>query len=220
MRNFQIIFAVLVAASAFAAPTVLVAKQLTVQVVDNKGHPLPDAVVSMAAAPAPADIAIMDQLDKLFHPFVLAVTAGTRVQFPNSDNLRHQVYSFSKTKPFELPLYSNQQAPELLFDKPGIVVLGCNIHDHMRAYIYVSPHGQSVTTNSAGAALLEHDETGPVTVYAWYPGLGDQITDEQEFTVEADAGNLTIALPVTPDSQSPPPPSPLQQRFNRLKNNG
>ncbi len=220
MRNFQIIFAVLVAASALAAPPALVAKQLSVQVVDNNGHPLPEAVVSVATSRATAGVAVMDQLDKLFNPFVLAVTAGTRVQFPNSDNLRHQVYSFSKTKPFELPLYSNQEAPELLFDEPGIVVLGCNIHDHMRAYIYVSPHAQSVTTNSAGEAVLEHDESGPVTVYAWYPGLGDQITDEQEFTAEAGASSLTIALPVTPDGQSPPPPSPLQQRFNRLKDNG
>lgn len=219
MRNFQIIFAFLVAASA-AISSAAEAGQLTVTVVDSQGQLLPEAVVSIAAQQSSPDTAIMDQVDKLFDPFVLAVSAGTRVQFPNSDNLRHQVYSFSKTKPFELPLYSNQQAPELLFEQPGIVVLGCNIHDHMRAYIYVSPHGQSVTTDSAGEAILEHDATGPVTVHVWYPGLGDEITAEQAFTVDADAATLAVALAVSPDGQSPPPPSSLQQRFNRLKNNG
>ncbi|MDX1705094.1 methylamine utilization protein [Pseudidiomarina sp.] len=219
MRNFQIIFACLVAAGA-AIPSVPQARQLTVTVVDNQGRPLPEAVVSIAAQQSSPGTATMDQVDKLFVPFVLAVNAGSQVQFPNSDNLRHQVYSFSKTKPFELPLYSNQEAPELIFEEPGIVVLGCNIHDHMRAYIYVSPHGQSVTTNNAGVATLEHLATGPVIVYAWYPGLGAEITAEKVFTVDADATTLSVALPVKPDGQSPPPPSSLQQRFNRLKNNG
>lgn len=194
-----------------------------VTVLDANGDPLPQAIVSVAGAAddnGMASNAVMDQVDKLFSPFVLNVQQGSSVSFPNSDNIRHQVYSFSPSKPFELPLYSNQQAPVLRFDEPGIVVLGCNIHDHMKAYIYVSPHRFSVQTNAAGQAELPSGVTSGVTqVHVWYPGLTDTITDERVVeVVDAQAG-LTVNLPVLPQAQNPPPPSALQQRFNRRKNN-
>lgn len=225
MTKFQIssvLFAAFITAfgsqcsPASAAPAQV---SIIVTVLDANGNPLPQAIVSVADAKNKNSIvtdAVMDQVDKLFSPFVLNVPQGSSVRFPNSDNIRHQVYSFSPAKPFELPLYSNQQAPELRFDEAGIVVLGCNIHDHMKAYIYVSPHDFSVQTNAAGQAELKGEVS---QLHVWYPGLTDTITDELVVDVAEAENSLTINLPVLPQAQNPPPPSALQQRFNRRKNN-
>lgn len=209
---------------AVCAATILVgwsagsaAAELTVTVLDQQGQPLALAVVSVEGPAAAANTAVMDQVDQLFTPFVLSVPVGSTVSFPNSDNIRHQVYSFSPAKPFELPLYSNQQAPTLSFPDAGVVVLGCNIHDHMRAYIYVSPHQQSVTTNAAGQAQVTVSDQGSSQLRIWYPRLGEQWTNEQQVTVTADQQQLTVQLAVSPDAQQPPPLSPLQQRFNQRK---
>ncbi len=77
----------------------------------------------------------MDQQGHQFVPHLLVVQAGTEVTFPNSDNVSHHVYSFSPTKPFELPLYKGDVYPPVTFEKAGIVVVGCNIHDSMLGYI-------------------------------------------------------------------------------------
>ncbi len=111
-------------------------------VTDDKGKPIEDAVVSLMSLGTPpaaplATAAIMDQHDKEFVPYVLPVYVGTRVTFPNRDNIRHHVYSFSSAKKFELPLYIGTPAAPVVFDKPGVIALGCNIHDWMLAYIYV-----------------------------------------------------------------------------------
>lgn len=227
MRNIQINVTkrlaptlVLLAALGSAAST---AAELTVTVVDQQGKPLPLAVVSVVGSVegvgAPPTTAAMDQKQQLFDPFVLTVPVGSEVSFPNSDNIRHQVYSFSATKPFELPLYSNQQAPTLNFPQAGVVVLGCNIHDHMRAYIYVSPHQQSVTTNSAGQATVSIADSGAAQLRIWYPRMGEQVTEEQQVTVTSSQQQVQVSLAVSPDAQTPPPLSPLQQRFNKRKNN-
>ena len=79
------------------------------------------------------------QEDREFVPFVTVVQAGTAVAFPNRDPILHHVYSFSPAKPFEIKLYTGKSPQEVVFDKPGIVVLGCNIHDWMLAYVAVVP---------------------------------------------------------------------------------
>ncbi|HET8819084.1 MAG TPA: methylamine utilization protein, partial [Xanthomonadaceae bacterium] len=96
--------------------------------------PLADAVASLHAASAPrasGATAVIDQRNATFVPGVIGIQAGTRVTFPNSDNTLHHVYSFSPAKTFQLPLYSGKRADPVLFDKPGVVTLGCNIHDWM-----------------------------------------------------------------------------------------
>src|SRR5882672_5225476 len=80
---------------------------------------------------------VIDQIDKEFVPGVKVIQVGTAISFPNKDNIRHHVYSFSPAKKFELPLYKGVPAAPIVFDKPGVVVLGCNIHDWMIAYVYV-----------------------------------------------------------------------------------
>ncbi|WP_460890864.1 methylamine utilization protein, partial [Ramlibacter alkalitolerans] len=89
-----------------------------------------------AAAVVPVD-AVMDQVNSEFQPRVLVVTKGSRVRFPNSDTIRHQVYSFSAAKRFELPLYTGTPPEPVVFDRAGVVTLGCNIHDWMKGYVVI-----------------------------------------------------------------------------------
>jgi plastocyanin len=153
------------------------ALDLHVQVKDHKGRPVADAVVlavpmdpKNALHAKTADDAV-DQVDKQFVPYVKPVYVGATVRFPNSDNIRHQVYSFSPVKKFELPLYGGTSAQPVLFDKPGVVVLGCNIHDWMVGYIYVSETPFFTKTGSGGAAVLSDLPPGDYTVRVWHPNL-------------------------------------------------
>lgn len=112
---------------------------------DDAGNPLPDVVATLlSTSPQPGTqasgtpaVAIVDQRDNQFVPHVSVVRTNTLVSFPNSDNVRHHVYSFSPVKSFELRLYHGTMSEPVLFDQPGQAVLGCNIHDSMLAYIYI-----------------------------------------------------------------------------------
>ena len=110
--------------------------------------------MAACACPAKPRDNVVDQVDKQFVPKVQAVLVGTPVTFPNNDNVRHQVYSFSPAKRFELPLYAGVPAQPIVFDKPGVVVLGCNIHDWMVGYIYVSESPYFAKTGKDGKAVL------------------------------------------------------------------
>src|SRR3569832_575651 len=111
------------------------AASLVVNVYKRDGKPLSGAVVTAepeqpGAAPAPVK-AIMDQINLAFVPDVLVIPVRSAVQFPNSDAVSHQVYSFSPVRQFQLPLYRGKPYPPVQFDQPGVVTLGCNIHDNM-----------------------------------------------------------------------------------------
>ena len=120
------------------------AGELHALVKDQNGQPIEDAVVlatpvgGKPAAPRRQGRDELDQMDKTFVPYVKVVTVGSKVYFPNKDDIKHHVYSFSPAKVFELKLYAGVSAPPVLFDRTGPVTLGCNIHDWMIAYIYVS----------------------------------------------------------------------------------
>ena len=145
-------------------------------VTDEKGKPIEDAVVSLMPLGAPLTLppatgAVMDQHDKEFVPYVLPVYVGTRVNFPNRDNIRHHVYSFSSPKKFELPLYIGTPATPVVFDKPGGVALGCNIHDWMLAYIYVLTTPHFAKTAADGKARLDGLAHGSYEARVWHPRL-------------------------------------------------
>ena len=150
------------------------AAALDVTVVDDHGAPIElvsvYAIPDKPAAPAPAKpTAVMDQAHKAFEPHVLVVQTGTSVDFPNNDTVSHHVYSFSEPKSFELPLYKGDPHPPLVFEKPGIVVLGCNIHDEMLGYIYVVDTPYFATTDRAGDARIDALPAGGYTLRVWTP---------------------------------------------------
>jgi plastocyanin len=168
-------------------------------VTDDQGRPVEDAVVvavpsdgAMHMPPRPHE-SVVDQVDQEFTPKVTAILVGTAVRFPNHDNIRHQVYSFSPAKRFELPLYAGVPAEPVVFDKPGVVVLGCNIHDWMIAYIYVSESPYFARTGKDGKALLAELPARAYTVRVWHPQL-DAPEETTRKTVDASgAGPIIVA---------------------------
>ena len=152
------------------------AATLNVHVRNARGIPMQDAVVyairdGREPGPPARRTATMDQKNRTFVPHVLPVQVGTAVQFPNSDDIRHQVYSFSDAKKFQLPLYTGTPANPILFDKPGVVILGCNIHDRMSAYIIVVDTPHFAATGRDGSASLPNLGAGRYTVHVWHPDL-------------------------------------------------
>jgi plastocyanin len=140
MRRGLFLFACSAAASVHAG-------SIALRVLDANGVPLEDAAgwaTPRETPPLPAKVptAAIEQVNKTFVPLVSVVQVGTSVRFPNRDETRHHVYSFSPAKRFEIKLYAGTAAPPIDFDKAGDVVLGCNIHDNMVGYVYVvdSPH--------------------------------------------------------------------------------
>lgn len=180
-----------------------------------------DAVVTVTPertrpAAAPADTAIMDQVDKQFVPHVLPVRAGTAVSFPNSDDIRHHVYSFSEAKRFELKLYSGTPSEPVVFDRPGTVILGCNIHDRMLGYIRVVDTPYFGSPGADGRIRFENLPGGEYRVEAWHPRLPDgaaPISREVSLETSADA-SVSLALPaLEPDPRSAEPESEWQRLF-------
>ena len=165
--------AALMLPSSSLTPVVAGPGDLEAIVKDERGKPVADAVVSLtspaAATPPRAAPAVMDQQNKEFVPLVLPVAMGTSVTFPNRDNIRHHVYSFSSSKRFELPLYIGTPAAPVVFDKPGAVVLGCNIHDWMVGYVYVLPTPYFAKTAEDGKASIGDVPPGAYEARVWHP---------------------------------------------------
>jgi hypothetical protein len=115
----------------------------------------------------------MDQQILQFVPRVLVVGVGASVNFPNSDSVSHQVYSFSPAKHFQLPLYKGEVHPPVVFDQPGLVVVGCNIHDSMVGYVYVTDAPYFGTTQTDGTLELRAIPRGDYKVVLWSPFIAD-----------------------------------------------
>ena len=185
---------------------------LNAEVVDSQGQPLADAVVSLQGPlgqPSAAPTAIMDQVAQQFVPSVLAVRSGTRVSFPNSDNIRHQVYSFSPGKRFELRLYQGTPSEPVLFDKPGVVVLGCNIHDWMLGYVYVTDDPWFAVSDARGKLRLEALPTGRYAVTLWHPGVKDRMpVAGKELVIGEQDVHPRFSLALSSTAVVPPSPAP------------
>jgi plastocyanin len=151
-----------------------VAGSLTVHVADQTNQGIMDAVVYAIPmtlpkkAPAPAEIA---QVNRAFSPIVTVVQTGASVSFPNRDSVRHQVYSFSPAKTFELKLYAGVPAEPIIFDKPGLVAIGCNIHDGMVAYVLVVDTPYFSKTIAGGDARIVGLPPGAYKVSVWHPKM-------------------------------------------------
>lgn len=161
--------------------TTLSAASLQAELVDSEGQPLANAVLTLRSevAPVVAPVtAVMDQISQQFAPNVLAVRSGTAVSFPNSDNIRHHVYSFSLAKRFELRLYQGTPSEPVVFDKPGVVVLGCNIHDWMVGYVYVTDDPWFAVSDAQGKLNLEQLPAGTYTASLWHPQAPDMLPQD------------------------------------------
>lgn len=181
------------------------AATLDITVVDTAGQPVADAVVfldsGMPTEPGPTQQ--MVQSSQSFNPDVLVVSVGTLVEFPNEDPFRHHVYSFSPAKQFELKLYGGDEIQQTVFDKPGEVALGCNIHDDMLGYIYVVDTNMFGKTDGAGKVTIEGGADGAsYEAQVWHPRLrGPTQRTMQKLTVGKPA-SFEISLKRDRRSQS------------------
>jgi plastocyanin len=176
------------------------AATVQVQVQDERGKALPDAVVFLESPEArqlvkPLAGAEIAQTGRQFLPAVLVVPTGTAVSFPNRDTVRHHVYSFSPTKKFELKLFAGTPANPVVFDKSGIAVLGCNIHDNMAAWVVVVDTPFFGATDSGGLATLSGVPVGNYHLRVWHSRLpvGAPAMD-QTLVAGATPSNLTVRL--------------------------
>ncbi len=189
------------ACAALAAAGSAGAAGLEVTVTSPSGEPVRDAVVYAVPLgpdgrplPAPARTEI-DQIDKEYVPHVTAVRVGTEISFPNRDQIRHHVYSFSDAKSFEIPLYKGEPPEPVLFDKPGVVVLGCNIHDWMKAYVFVTEAPHFAVTDESGRATLSNLPAGDFAVEVWHPELkGESDATRQRVSLDGAAASMTFAI--------------------------
>lgn len=161
---------------AFVMATATHAGPVTVAVTDATGRPLADAVVLLEpaagkAAVKPTTGVEIAQAKRQFQPRVTLVTVGSRINFPNFDTVRHHVYSFSKAKTFEIKLYAGVPSEPVLFDKPGIAVLGCNIHDRMAAWVVVADTPWNALAGTDGIARIADAPPGGYTLSVWHPAL-------------------------------------------------
>ena len=174
--------------------------QVQVQVQDSAGNPVPDAVVFLESREAralarPTREVEIAQADKQFSPRVTVVTLGTSVGFPNRDKVRHHVYSFSPTKTFELKLYAGSPANPVVFDRAGIAVLGCNINDHMTAWVVVVETPYHARSGPNGRVMLDAVPEGNYRLRTWHAGMpvGAPALD-QALRVSAGAQEVTVRM--------------------------
>lgn len=160
-----------------------------VEIKDPKGAPVADAVASLTALAnptvpkAPADPVVILQDKEEFEPYVTPLVVGSRVSFPNRDKVDHHVFSFSKAKSFDIPLYRGEARELITFDQPGIVRIGCNIHDWMAAYIVVLATPHFAKSPADGTAPISGLPSGRYKLEVWHPRLS--VPAEREVVVDA-----------------------------------
>lgn len=183
----------------------VVAGELTVTVLDTERQATANIVVFAtpldreAPPPQPNHVAIMDQVNKRFVPHILVIQRDTLVKFPNSDTIKHHVYSFSAIKTFELKLYSGEPPDPLLFEQAGIATLGCNIHDNMLGYIVVVDTPWFGKTRRDGAVTLNLPD-GNYRINIWNPRLRpEDIGEDHTVMIEGKTVlDLNLQKPIRP----------------------
>lgn len=181
-------------------PAAIPAGEVRVEIRDPKGAPVADAVASLTPLDAPAPVqppaepVLVVQEGEEFRPHVTVVVAGTRVSFPNRDAVQHHVFSVSKAKKFDLPLYRGEPPAPVLFDQPGVVSLGCNIHDWMSAYVVVLATPHFARSGTDGAAVIGGIPPGRHRLEVWHPRARSALTRE---VVVAGDGSATQVIALT-----------------------
>lgn len=190
------------------------AADLSIDITDQRGKPVGDAVVSVlphdeagkAAAPQrpAAGSKTINQVSLAFVPYIEVFRPGDKVVFRNSDETRHHVYSFSPVKAFEFMLGAGESSQPLELEKQGVVAVGCNIHDSMVTYLYVSDAPWVLVSSADGKASIRGLPAGNYTVRVWQPRLRPGKPDLAQSAVlvsGAERKSLTFALNLLPDSR-------------------
>jgi plastocyanin len=210
MRQTVVRCAFALAAAAFACP-LAAASSVRVDAVGPEGAPVEDAVVFLrpladqkppGRPPLPASI---EQHDREFVPYLTVVQTGATVRFPNQDPIRHHVYSFSQPKKFEIKLYAGD-GPQIVFDKPGVVTLGCNVHDWMLGYVFVVDTPWFAKTGSDGSARIEDVADGDYEVRLWHPRQRREVSQQPLRVSGTSSGPLHFVIDVTPRKPHYKPP--------------
>lgn len=176
------------------------AASVSVQVLNQAGQPLANSAVyaEPVSGQTPAKslkTVEIEQKNKTFFPLVTVIQSGTAISFPNHDTVRHHVYSFSPAKSFELKLYSGTPGSPVLFDKPGTVVVGCNIHDRMIAYIHVVDTPYFAKTDASGQAKLDGLLPGKYRLKAWHFNLpSGEALPEQAMTLSSNDSSAAFTF--------------------------
>jgi plastocyanin len=172
--------------------------------VGQNGEGIAQAVVFVqmlpAEVPVPAGLksTVMDQIHQEFVPALLPIAVGTDVRFPNHDQIHHHVYSFSRTKSFELPLYKGEEALPVRFDKPGVAKVGCNIHDWMSGIILVLPTPYFATTDETGRFVLRDLPPGTYPLACWHELSQVKVEETaQQIQAGGNAAEVTFTLSLT-----------------------
>ena len=197
---------------------------LSGRVATPEGKPIEDAVVFVQDAGPVVDAAnraaTLDQVDKTFVPGLLPIVVGTRVNFPNHDQIQHHVYSFSPAKKFELPLYKGTPANPIVFSAAGVVTLGCNIHDKMNGYIVVLDTPYFEKTEAAGRVEFRNLPPGKYTVHAWQPDMLEEPA-AQELTIgEGEHTTLAFTVKPAPAAMVSAPLNKVEDKFKKYGGNG
>lgn len=180
--------------------------RVRVEIKDPAGAPVADAIAwltPLEAAPAltpPGEPVVIAQNHEEFEPFVTAIAVGTRVKFPNQDTVAHHVFSQSKAKPFEIPRYRGEPKDTIVFDQPGVVALGCNIHDWMLAYVVVLATPYFAKSGADGLVPLAAVPAGRYRLEVWHPRVREMVTREMSVT-PADAATQVISVTLRPDKR-------------------
>jgi plastocyanin len=180
----------------------LAAGDLDIAVEDSHSRALPEAAVYLTDGPnngvPRVKEAQVDQKNRQFVPRISVVQIGTEVTFPNRDTIRHSVYSFSRPKTFQLKLFAGKTPDPILFDKLGIVDIGCNIHDEMAAWILVVDTPLFGKADNTGHFVFRHLKPGTYQLYAWYPGLHAASAPRTVIVDSSDSTGTTLHLDVVP----------------------
>jgi len=181
------------------------------------GQPLAGVVVSSPAADAaPPANAEMAQRRSAFDPHYLVINRGSNVDFPNYDAVKHHVYSFSKARVFDLELFSGRPQAPVNFDQPGIVEVGCNIHDNMQGFIVVLDGRQSLLSDSDGQVTLPDSWLQSESIQYWHPQL-QQNDHLHQAQLPADETNVAIGVDLKAPVESTSRLDALQQKFRNLR---
>lgn len=161
------------------ACTVAHAATVTATIVDKANAPMADVVIyatPIGTTGSPAltnpDPVTISQEGMQFSPYVTPIRVGTAIRFPNYDRLEHHVKSFSPAKQFEIKIYESGTPPPVVFDKPGVVVIYCLLHEWMRAYVYVTDTPYFAKSDLTGTASINGLKEGMYEIRAWHPDMG------------------------------------------------